>query len=107
MTEPALITFDAVEPVEEGPGVRTRAVEAAGRRFALVEYDPGAGRDAWCRDGHHAYIVVGAIHYEFEDGREPVGAVAGQGLYLPAGIGHKGRNHHFERTRLFVVDDPR
>lgn len=104
--EPTSAAFDLLEWVEEGPGVRVRALTVAGARWALVEYEPGAGRDEWCRDGHRAYVVDGAIQYEFEDGRDPLAAVAGQGFYLPGGLGHKGRNHHFERTRLFIIDDP-
>jgi mannose-6-phosphate isomerase-like protein (cupin superfamily) len=107
MDDATVAAFELVSWVEEGPGVRVRALPIAGQRWALVEYEPSAGRDVWCREGHRAYVVEGAIHYEFEDGREPLAAVAGQGFYLPAGTGHKGRNHHFERTRLFVVDDPR
>jgi hypothetical protein len=106
VSEPSLVPFDAAGWVQEAPGVRTCALEVAGQRWALVEYDPGAGRDEWCRAGHHAFVIHGGIHYEFEDGRTPLSAVAGQGFHLPAGIGHKGRNHHFERTRLFVIDDP-
>ena len=104
--EPAAAAFDLIEWIEEAPGVRAKPLSIAGQRFALVEYQPSAGRDEWCRDGHRGFVAQGAIHYEFEDGREPLQAVAGQGFFLPPGLGHKGRNHHFEPTRIFVVDDP-
>jgi hypothetical protein len=91
--------------VEEAPGVRARVVEVNGARWALVEYAPSAGRDEWCHVGHRGYVLEGGIHYEFEDEREPLLAIAGHGFELPAGVGHMGRNHHPGRTTLFVIDE--
>ena len=101
---PETAAFEIVDWVEEAPGVRARVASVAGSRWAIVEYDPGAAREEWCTEGHRGYVVSGAIRYEFEDGHEPLRLVEGQGFYLPAGQAHRGRNHHFERTTLFVVD---
>ncbi len=98
--------FDLVEWVEEAPGVRAKAVEVGGARWALVEYDPGSGRPEWCRDGHRGFVLSGAIRYEFDDGQEPLALTEGHGFLLPAGPGHRGYNHQPETTRLFIIDDP-
>ena len=98
--------FDLAEWVDEAPGVRAKVVTVAGTRWALVEYEPGCGRPEWCVEGHRGYVVSGAIHYEFDDGQEPLALTAGHGFFLPAGQAHRGYNHQPKVTRLFVVDDP-
>ena len=75
-----------------------------GERWALVEYDAGAGRPEWCSTPHRGFVVAGSIRYEFEDGREPLALAAGQGFLLPAAPAHRGRNHGAETARLFVTD---
>lgn len=91
---------------EDGPGIRALVGRAAGSRWAVVEYAPGAERDEWCTDGHRGYVVEGRIEYEFDDGRAPLSLARGQGFVLAAGTGHRGRNHGSETTRIFLIDDP-
>ena len=96
--------FDLVEWVEESPGVRAKVATIDGARWALVEYEPGSGRPEWCTEGHNGFVLAGAIHYEFDDGQEPLRLTAGHGFLLPGGQGHRGFNHSPETTRLFVID---
>jgi quercetin dioxygenase-like cupin family protein len=90
---------------DEGPGIRARAEQAAGSRWAVVEYAPGAAREEWCTDGHRGYVLAGTIQYEFDDGSTPLALRGGQGFVLAAGTGHRGRNVSAETTRLFLIDD--
>lgn len=106
MSEPYAARFELVEWEEEAPGVRARPLEVDGERWALVEYEAGAGRPEWCSTPHRGFVLAGAVRYEFEDGREPLALAAGQGFLLPASPPHRGRNHGAETVRLFVVDDP-
>jgi hypothetical protein len=100
------VDFDAIEWEDDGPGIRARAEHAAGSRWALVEYGPGAQRDEWCTDGHRGYVVAGEIEYEFDDGTPSLRCTQGQGFVLAAGTGHRGRNPSGSATRLFLIDDP-
>ena len=48
--------------VDDAPGIRARAVDGVdGRRFAIVEYGPGAAREDWCLDGHYGLVLEGEI----------------------------------------------
>ncbi|HUP33688.1 MAG TPA: hypothetical protein VM184_11680 [Gaiellaceae bacterium] len=100
------VDFAAVEWADDGPGIRARAVQAAGSRWALVEYGSGAQRDEWCTDGHRGYVLEGEIEYEFDDGTPSLACTQGQGFLLAAGTGHRGRNPSGSVTRLFLIDDP-
>ena len=106
MSEPYAARFELVEWEEEAPGGRAKPVEVDGARWALVEYEAGAGRPEWCSTPHCGFVLEGALRYEFEDGREPLALVAGQGFLLPASPPPRGRNHGAETARLFVADDP-
>ena len=100
------VDFPTLSWKDEGPGIRTLETHAAGSRWAIVDYGPGASRDDWCTEGHRGYVVEGAIEYEFDDGSDPLGFHAGQGFVLAAGTGHRGRNPTDATTRLFLIDDP-
>lgn len=101
-----VVAFGAAEWVADGPGIRAREVEIEGRRWAIVEYAPGARRPEWCRDGHAGFVLAGAIEYEFEDGGAPLTASEGEAFALATGRGHRGRNLADGATRLFLIDDP-
>ena len=62
--------FDLVEWVEEAPGVRAKVDTIGAARWALVEYEPGAGRSEWCTEGPHGFVLAGAIHIDWW---EPLG----------------------------------
>lgn len=104
MTGSGAVHFPSWE--EEGPGVRAAAAHAAGSRWALVEYAPGAGREEWCRDGHRGYVIAGEMEYELDDGSPALRLRQGQGFVLAAGTGHRGRNPGAVPARLFLIDDP-
>ena len=87
-------------------GIRVRELNTDGRRWALVEYAPGARRDEWCQDGHLGVVLAGQIEYEFEDGARPLSAARGDAFTLSTGRGHRGRNTGDTVTTLFVIDDP-
>lgn len=100
------VAFEALEWEDDGPGIRARASEVGGSRWAVVEYGPGAARDEWCTDGHRGYVIEGALEYEFDDGSEPLSLRAGDGFLLAAGTGHRGRNVADAPARIFLIDDP-
>ncbi|HEU4977007.1 MAG TPA: GNAT family N-acetyltransferase [Baekduia sp.] len=104
MTEPRAIDFSTIEPAVHDQGVHDHEAEVASTRWALVEYAPGAGRDAWCDTPHSGFVAAGALVYEFEDGREPLRIGPGEAFALPAAPRHRGRNEGTEPTRLFVID---
>ncbi len=107
--EPRVVPLNEAAWSEAETGVRESEAEVDGARWAVVEYEPGAGRAEWCEDGHRGYVVRGRIKYEFDDGGHPLIASEGEALRLPpASIGdgaHRGRNPSSETTRLFLIDD--
>jgi mannose-6-phosphate isomerase-like protein (cupin superfamily) len=106
MDEPGSIDFDALTREPEGPGIWSRATTVARSRWAVVDYEVGAGRHEWCEDGHRGYVAAGAIEYEFADGRPPLRVSAQQAFRLPPGPPHRGRNVGRSPVRLFLIDDP-
>ncbi len=99
------LDFDSVGWADDQPDIHSRAALALGQRWAIVEYEAGARRDEWCTDGHRGYVLAGAIEYEFDDGSAPLAVDEGQGFWLAAGTGHRGRNTGTATTRLFLIDD--
>ena len=100
---PEVVGFD-VEPVEHDVGVRDRERVVGDVRWALVEYEPGAGRKGWCVVPHMGYLIEGELEYAFEDGRMPIHLGPGDGFVLPPSPGHAGKNHGSEPARLFIID---
>ena len=90
---------------DEAPGIRAQVAPAAGTRYAVVEYEPGAQRPDWCREGHHGFVLDGSLEFEFADDGEPLRLRAGQAFVLAPGRGHRGRNTAHGVTRFFLVDD--
>ena len=99
------ISFDAVEWADDQADIHSRAAQALGQRWAIVEYEAGAKRGEWCLDGHRGYVLAGRIEYEFDDGSAPLSVGQGEGFFLAAGTGHRGRNPGGETARLFLIDD--
>lgn len=100
------IEFDSIGWADDQPDIHSRAENALGQRWAVVEYEAGAAREEWCTDGHRGYVLAGQIEYEFDDGSAPLHVDEGQGFYLDGGTGHRGRNPGGVATRLFLIDDP-
>jgi quercetin dioxygenase-like cupin family protein len=100
------LDFDSVAWADDQKDIRSRAAEALGSRWAIVEYGPHAVRGEWCTDGHRGYVLAGRIEYEFDNGAERLVVDAGEGFFLAAGTGHRGRNPGDSVTRLFLIDDP-
>jgi mannose-6-phosphate isomerase-like protein (cupin superfamily) len=100
------LDFDSIDWADDQPDIHSRAAAALGQRWAIVEYEPGAAREEWCTDGHRGYVLAGQIAYEFDDGSASLAVTAGQGFFLAAGTGHRGRNPGETATRLFLIDDP-
>ena len=103
MTSPRRFDFSD-PPVSHDPGVFDREVDVGGVRWALVEYEPGAGRVEWCETPHSGYVVSGLITYDFEDGSADLEVGAGEAFALPTAPRHRGRNEGAEVARLFIVD---
>jgi quercetin dioxygenase-like cupin family protein len=106
MSAGGTLDFDSIGWADDQPDIHSRAVSALGQRWAIVEYEPGARREEWCTDGHRGYVLAGRIEYEFDDGSAPLSLGEGQGFFLAAGTGHRGRNLAATITRLFLIDDP-
>lgn len=104
--EPRVVAFGAVEWEEEAPGIKARADQLLGQRWAIVEYEKGAWREEWCTDGHRGLVLEGEIQYEFDDGTAPLTAKQGEAFRLPGGSGHRGHNLADQATQLFLIDDP-
>ena len=100
------LDFESIEWADDQPDIHSRAQNALGQRWAIVEYEAGAAREAWCTDGHRGYVLAGRIEYEFDDGSPPLAVEQGQGFFLTSGTGHRGRNSGSTATRLFLIDDP-
>jgi quercetin dioxygenase-like cupin family protein len=100
------LEFDSISWADDQADIHSRAAEALGQRWAIVEYEAGAAREEWCTDGHRGYVLAGQIEYEFDDGSVPLAVEQGQGFFLAAGTGHRGRNPGDTPTRLFLIDDP-
>jgi quercetin dioxygenase-like cupin family protein len=100
------LDFDSISWADDQADIHSRAAEALGQRWAIVEYEAGAARQEWCTDGHRGYVLAGQIEYEFDDGSAPLAVEQGQGFFLAAGTGHRGRNPGDTPTRLFLIDDP-
>jgi hypothetical protein len=91
---------------DDAPGIRAReCFDVDGKRFAIVEYGPGAARDDWCVVGHYGFVVSGRIRYRFEDGSPALEAGAGEAFFLSTAPGHQGGNAAAEGpTTLFLID---
>jgi quercetin dioxygenase-like cupin family protein len=101
-----IVDFDGTAWADDQADIRSRAASALGQRWAIVEYEPGAAREEWCTDGHRGYVLSGRIEYEFDDASPALAASEGQGFFLVAGLGHRGRNPGDTAARLFLIDDP-
>ena len=106
MTVGGSLDFESIGWEDDQSDIHSRSAQALGQRWATVEYEAGAAREEWCTDGHRGYVLEGRIEYEFDDGSEPLSVRQGQGFFLAAGTGHRGRNPGGTATRLFLVDDP-
>lgn len=100
------VPFTQIEWADDVPGIRARETDVEGRRWAVVEYAPGARREEWCLDGHVGYVLEGAVEYEFDDDTDPLTVSRGEAFTLSTGRGHRGRNLADGPTRLFLIDDP-
>ena len=75
------LEFEAIEWADDQADIRSRARVALGQRWAIVEY-------------------------EFADGSAALAVEQGQGFFLTAGTGHRGRNPGRTPMLLFLIDDP-
>lgn len=102
--EPRVIQLAAAEVLTNDTGIDDRALVIEGVRWATVEYSAGSSRSGWCDVPHSGFVVSGAIRYDFEDGRQPLIAAAGDAFELPANPRHRGANRSAQPTRLFLID---
>jgi len=103
-TEPRHIDFSLLTPTSHDPGVSDSETHVGGTRWALVVYEPGAGREEGCETPHSGIVLCGTLTYSFEDGRAPLTLGPGDGFALPESPRHRGRNDGSEPTRLFIID---
>lgn len=102
----AVIALKGIPWADDVPGISARETHEAGRRWAIVEYAPGARREEWCLDGHAGFVLEGQVEYEFSDDEAPMLVTAGDAFTLATGRGHRGRNTCEAIARLFLIDDP-
>jgi quercetin dioxygenase-like cupin family protein len=102
----AVIALQSTPWADDVPGIRARETHVDGRRWAIVEYEPRARREEWCRDGHAGFVLAGEVEYEFADGQPPIVVSEGDAFTLATGRGHRGRNTRGSSARLFLIDDP-
>jgi quercetin dioxygenase-like cupin family protein len=102
----AVIALERTPWADDVPGIKARETHVDGRRWAIVEYAPGARREEYCLDGHAGYVLEGEIEYEFSDGDPPMIVAEGDAFTLATGRGHRGRNTTDSNSRLFLIDDP-
>jgi quercetin dioxygenase-like cupin family protein len=100
------LDFESLDWADDQADIHSRARTELGQRWAIVEYEAGAAGGEWCTDGHRGYVLTGQIEYEFDDGSPRLSVGQGQGFFLSAGTGHRGRNPGGTATRLFLIDDP-
>ena len=73
---PRKVSFSALDPAPEAPGIASETTEIGGNRWARVRYEPDVLREEWCDEGHEGFVLEGDITYEFEDGTESLQLVA-------------------------------
>ena len=101
-----LVRLSEIEWRPDVEGIQVRELTVDGRRWALVQYAPGAKRQEWCEDGHLGVVLSGEIEYEFEDGGNPLASRQGDAFTLSTGRGHRGYNTGPTEAVLLVIDDP-
>ena len=102
--QPQAIPLAIHEEVVNDAGITDRETMVDGVRWAIVEYGAGARRARWCDTPHSGFVVSGSIRYDFDDGREPLIAAAGNAFVLPSHPRHRGSNASAEMTRIFLID---
>jgi quercetin dioxygenase-like cupin family protein len=100
---PRKVTFSALDPAPEAPGIASETTEIGGNRWARVRYEPGVLREEWCDEGHEGFVLEGDITYEFEDGSEALQLVAGEAFSLPGARVHRG-TAGAQGALLFIID---
>ena len=84
-------------------GVRFKVYQREGRQLRLVEFAKGFELD-WCSEGHVGYVLEGELEIDF-DGKKEVFR-AGDGMFIPAGEGHKHKGRAVTDTvKLVLVED--
>ena len=72
---PRKVTFTALDPAPEAPGIASETTQIGGHRWARVRYEPDVLREEWCDEGHEGFVLEGTITYEFQDGSERLAPV--------------------------------
>lgn len=88
-----------------GPGLAGKeATMPDGLVVRYQERAPGHDSAEWCLSGHTAYIIAGAIRYEFPD--STVEARPGDIVHIPAGHAHRHKPHVLgsEPVRYFITE---
>ena len=97
------VSFSALDPAPEAPGIASETTEIGGNRWARVRYEPDVLREEWCDEGHEGFVLEGDITYEFEDGTESLQLVAGEAFSLPGARVHRG-TAGAQGALLFIID---
>lgn len=76
----------------------------ASRALTLLRFDVAFEDPAWCANGHHIYVVEGALTLELEHGT--VRLERGDACVLDPGTPHRARNPGATPVELFVLSSP-
>ena len=76
----------------------------APRALTLLRFEVAFEDPAWCANGHHIYVVDGALELELEQGC--VRLERGDACVLDPGTRHRARNPGATSVTLFVFSSP-
>ena len=98
------VDLAAMEWQQPAKAVRSRCYREGGRQLRLVEFGEGFIEADWCLKGHIGYVLEGRAELELED--ETVSFGPGDGIFIPAGEGHKHKLTVLSEVfRVVLVED--
>lgn len=98
------VDFKAMPWDAPAAGVRFKAYERGGRKLRLAEFTREFSEPDWCAEGHIGYVLEGRMEIDFDDNVIVFGP--GDGLFIPAGRGHKHKAKVLTDTvQIILVED--
>ena len=98
------INFESMEWEVPAEDVRFKAYEQDGRKLRLVEFAKEFVEPDWCRKGHVGYVLEGQMEIDFNG--EAIVFGPGDGVFIPAGEGHKHIGRVLtDKVRAILVED--
>jgi quercetin dioxygenase-like cupin family protein len=102
--EQCKVDFESMVWEVPARGVRFKAYERGGRKLRLVEFARDFVEPDWCVKGHIGYILEGQMELDFDGEKEIFGP--GDGVFIPAGEGHKHKGRVLTDTvKVILVEE--